>query len=241
MRRAALAAVLAASLGCAEAARLAPPPMTTNAFPDGRQDGAASAAPEREVLALPGVAESTRIASGLFATLATDKGEMVFRLLPESAPMAVENFVGLATGKKSWTDPRTGKRTTRRLYDGTAFFRVIPGFIIQGGDPLGDGSGGPGFTFGDELRSGRVFDKAGLLAMASPAPDSNGSQFFVTLGPAPWLNRKHTIFGELGSGLAVAEAIAAAPRVRTDPVSGLLVDRPVEPQALREVRIGEKP
>ena len=221
MRRAALAAVLAASLGCAETARLA--------------------SSKADVQGLPGVAEATRTASGITATLVTDRGEMVFRLLPESAPMAVENFVGLATGKKSWTDPRTGKKTSRRLYDGTEFFRVMPDFIIQGGDPLGDGSGGPGFTFGDEFRSGRVFDKAGLLAMASPAPDSNGSQFFVTLGPAPWLNRKHTIFGELVSGLAVADAIAAAPRARTDPASGLLVDRPLEPQRLREVRIEEKP
>ena len=221
MRRAFLLGALAVMAGCAGSARPKP------ARPD--------------ALSLPGVMLSTGTAPTVFATLATDRGEMVFRLLPEAAPMAVENFVGLATGKKAWTDPRTGAKTFRRLYDGTEFFRVLPGFIIQGGDPLGDGSGGPGFTFGDEFRSGRTFDKAGLLAMASPGPDSNGSQFFITLASAPWLNHKHTIFGELVSGLPVAQAIGASPRVREDPVSGLLVDRPVEPQRLKEVRIEEKP
>lgn len=204
--------------------------------------GCAGAPQKPDARTLPGVAEPSKPAApGIFATLATDRGDMVFRLLPEAAPMAVENFVGLATGKKAWADPSSGTKTSRRLYDGTVFFRVLPGFIIQGGDPLGDGSGGPGFTFDDELRSGRSFDKAGLLAMASPGPDSNGSQFFITLGPAPWLDRKHTIFGEMVSGLPVAQAIAGSPRVREDPVSGALVDRPVGPPRLREVRIGDKP
>lgn len=184
--------------------------------------------------------EGGRGGKGTYAVLTTRHGDIVVRLLPEEAPRAVENFTALAAGGKEWTDPRTGEKTRRPLYPGTRFFRVITGFIIQGGDPLDDGSGGPGYRFPDEIFPGRGFDKAGLLAMANAGPDSNGSQFFLTLAPAPFLNGKHTVFGVVVGGLEAARAVSRAPRVRLDPASGRELDRPVEPEVLEAVRIEER-
>ena len=156
-------------------------------------------------------------------------GEIVCRLFPEEAPKAVSNFVGLATGKKPWKDPVTGKMMHRALYSGTTFHRIIAGFMIQGGDPVGDGTGSPGYEFENEVSSGRVFDKAGLLAMANSGPDTNGSQFFITVAPAEHLNGKYTIFGEVVSGQDVADAIS---KVATNGE-----DRPLEPVKLVRVAI----
>src|SRR5450631_1171881 len=157
----------------------------------------------------------------LTATLRTNQGPVVIRLFPDHAPKTVRNFVELAEGGKQWTDPRTGRATTDKLYDGTVFHRVIPDFMIQGGDPLGSGRGGPGYEFADEFHPELAFNRPYLLAMANAGPNTNGSQFFITVGPTPHLNRKHTIFGEVTKGSDVVDAIATAStaagdRPRTD-------------------------
>ena len=132
-----------------------------------------------------------------YATLNTTKGKIVITLFPDRAHKTVANFVGLATGMREWTDPKNMKTTQRPLYDETIFHRVIPNFMIQGGDPLGNGTGGPGFEFDDEFYPDLIFDKPYLVAMANSGPNTNGSQFFITVAQTPWLNQKHTIFGEV--------------------------------------------
>src|SRR5947199_10029450 len=133
----------------------------------------------------------------VYATLKTSMGDIVIQLFDDKAPKTVANFVGLANGTKEWTDPKTREKTKRPLYNGTIFHRVIPGFMIQGGDPLGNGTGGPGYQFEDEFRRDLRFDRPYLLAMANAGPDTNGSQFFVTVVPTPHLNDKQTIVGEV--------------------------------------------
>src|SRR5438093_8314545 len=146
----------------------------------------------------------------LYATFNTSEGSFVVKLFSKDAPETVANFVGLATGEKEWTDPRTGAKTHAKLYDGTVFHRVIPNFMIQGGDPLGTGTGDPGYRFKDEVQGGRRFDKPGLLAMANAGPNTNGSQFFITEVPTPHLNNKHTIFGEVVKGFELVPKIGRA-------------------------------
>src|SRR5437763_11290862 len=126
----------------------------------------------------------------------TTAGDLTCELFPSNAPKTVKNFIGLANGTKEWTDPQNGQKTTRPLYDGTIFHRVIPGFMIQGGDPLRQGTGGPGYEFEDEFESSLTFDRPGRLAMANSAPNTHGSQFFITEVPTPHLNGMHTIFGQ---------------------------------------------
>jgi peptidyl-prolyl cis-trans isomerase A (cyclophilin A) len=129
----------------------------------------------------------------------------------------IENFVGLATGKKEWADPKSGKTVKGTpLYNGTIFHRVIPDFMIQGGDPAGNGTGGPGYQFEDEFTPSDSFDKPGILAMANAGPNTNGSQFFITVKPTPWLNGKHTIFGEVTKGMDVVNKIVTAPKGAND-------------------------
>jgi peptidyl-prolyl cis-trans isomerase A (cyclophilin A) len=140
------------------------------------------------------------MAEPLFATFQTSMGNLVIRLLPEKAPKTVENFVSLAEGTREWTHPTTGVKSKTPLYDGTIFHRVIPEFMIQGGDPAATGTGGPGYRFEDEIGPDNRFDKPGLLAMANAGPNTNGSQFFITEVPTPHLNRGHTIFGEVVKG-----------------------------------------
>lgn len=135
--------------------------------------------------------------SKTFATLKTSNGDIKIELFPNHAPKTVKNFIGLADGTQEWTDLKTGKKTNTPLYDGTIFHRIIPNFMIQGGDPLGSGRGGPGYQFEDEFHPELVFDKPYLLAMANAGPGTNGSQFFITTAATTWLNRKHTIFGEV--------------------------------------------
>ncbi len=144
----------------------------------------------------------------LYATIATSKGDIVIHFFSKDAPKTVANFVGLASGEKEFTDVTTGKLAKKKYYDGLVFHRVIPDFMIQGGDPTGTGSGGPGYKFEDEFKSGRGFDKVGLLAMANAGPATNGSQFFITTSMPTYLNGKHTIFGEVLSGYEVAVAIS---------------------------------
>jgi peptidyl-prolyl cis-trans isomerase A (cyclophilin A) len=146
----------------------------------------------------------------------TTLGPVVIRLFPEQAPETVDNFTGLAEGTKAWTDPRSGHKSNDPLYNGTIFHRVIGGFMIQGGDPLGTGTGGPGYKFADEFHPSLRFDRPYLLAMANSGPGTNGSQFFITVGPTPHLTNRHTIFGEVIEGREVVDAIATTPTGRQD-------------------------
>ncbi len=167
----------------------------------------------------------------LKAVFKTEKGDITCILFAEEAPLTVENFISLARGTREWVDPESGDKVRRPLYDGTIFHRVIPGFMIQGGDPEGTGRGGPGYRFADEISETLSFDRAGLLAMANAGPNTNGSQFFITLEPTPWLDGRHTIFGEVVSGQEVVAAIAGVARDRQD--------RPLEPVRLDRVVIVE--
>ncbi|TXL57430.1 peptidylprolyl isomerase [Aeromicrobium terrae] len=171
------------------------------------------------------------MAAPLTATLATSRGDIVIQLFPDHAPKTVENFVGLAEGTKEWLDPATGKVSGEPFYDGLTFHRVISNFMLQGGCPLGTGTGGPGYQFEDEFHPDLRFDRPYLLAMANAGPGTNGSQFFITVVPTDWLNRKHTIFGEVvdEASRKVVDEIAATP---TDGF-----DRPVEPVTISKVTI----
>ncbi len=169
------------------------------------------------------------MAETLTVTLQTNQGTVVARLFPDHAPKTVRNFTELAEGGREWTDPRSRKKTTARLYDGTVFHRVIPDFMIQGGDPLGTGTGGPGYQFADEIHPDLAFDRPYLLAMANSGPGTNGSQFFVTVVPTYWLNGKHTIFGEVIDGKDVVDTIT---NTATRPG-----DRPVTDVVLQSVTI----
>lgn len=166
------------------------------------------------------------------AVLSTTHGTIVARLFPAQAPEAVRNFVELAEGRREWTDPGTGARTTAPLYNGTVFHRVIPDFMIQGGDPLGSGRGGPGYRFADEFHPDLAFDRPYLLGMANAGPNTNGSQFFITVGRTEWLTGKHTIFGEVVEGQEIVDSIATT---KTDQQ-----DRPLEDIVLETVTI-ERP
>jgi peptidyl-prolyl cis-trans isomerase A (cyclophilin A) len=167
----------------------------------------------------------------LTAKLRTNRGDVVVRLFPDHAPKTVRNFVELAEGSREWTNPTTGQPSKDRLYDGTLFHRVIPDFMIQGGDPLGTGTGGPGYKFADEFSPDLGFDRPYLLAMANAGPGTNGSQFFITTTPTPWLTGKHTIFGEVVSGAEVVDAISREQTGRAD--------RPVQDVVLEAVEISD--
>src|SRR5215469_5648623 len=168
--------------------------------------------------------------SGTYASFETSQGTIVCRLFEKDAPVTVKNFIELAEGTREWTHPSTRQKSKANLYDGTIFHRVIPNFMIQGGDPEGTGMGGPGYKFEDETKgSPHKFDKAGKLAMANSGPNTNGSQFFITVAPTPWLTGNHTIFGEVVEGQDVADKITAVPRNRQD--------RPLEDVVLKSVKI----
>lgn len=167
--------------------------------------------------------------SGTYAHFDTTEGKFVVRLFEKEAPRTVENFVGLAEGTKEWRDPATGERKKAPFYDGVIFHRVINGFMIQGGDPLGQGTGGPGYTFADEFHPKLRHDRAGILSMANSGPNTNGSQFFITLGPTPHLDNRHSVFGEVVEGLDVIKRIGAVATGRQD--------RPVKPVTMTHVTI----
>ena len=154
---------------------------------------------------------------GVYATLDTSEGTIVCRLFEEEAPITVKNFIELAEGSREWTHPHTKNKSKARLYDGTIFHRVIPDFMVQGGDPAGTGMGGPGYQFQDETKgSPHKFDKPGKLAMANSGPGTNGSQFFITVAATQWLTGNHTIFGEVVEGRDVVDKITKLPRNRQD-------------------------
>jgi peptidyl-prolyl cis-trans isomerase A (cyclophilin A) len=175
------------------------------------------------------------VADELYATLKTNQGDIELKLFPNHAPKTVANFTELAEGTREWSDPATGEKTTRPLYNGTVFHRVISGFMIQGGDPLGSGMGGPGYKFGDEFHPELQFDRPYLLAMANAGPGTNGSQFFITVGPTPHLNRRHTIFGEVADG-ASREVVD---RIATTPTGTM--DRPQQDVVIESVVIERRP
>ncbi|MGH8459150.1 MAG: peptidylprolyl isomerase [Nevskiales bacterium] len=162
---------------------------------------------------------------GTYAVLETSEGNIVCRLFEKEAPTTVKNFVDLAEGNREWTHPVTKQKSRNRLYDGSVFHRVIPNFMIQGGDPAGTGFGGPGYQFEDETKgSPHSFDKPGKLAMANAGPNTNGSQFFITVAATTWLTGNHTIFGEVVEGQEVANKIVNLPRDRNDkPATAVVV------------------
>lgn len=173
--------------------------------------------------------------SKMYAMFNTNMGDFKVRLFHRRAPKTVENFVGLAEGTKKWTDPKTKKQSTEPFYDGLTFHRVIKGFMIQGGDPLGTGTGGPGFKFDDEFHADLTHSKAGILSMANAGPNTNGSQFFITLGPTPHLDgygkpRGHSVFGEVVEGMDVVEKIGAVPTNRSN-------DKPKEDVIIKSLKI----
>jgi peptidyl-prolyl cis-trans isomerase A (cyclophilin A) len=168
-------------------------------------------------------------APGTYAVFNTSEGKIVCRLFESDAPQTVANFVELAEGKREWTHPVSKKKSSDKLYDGTVFHRVIPKFMIQGGDPAGNGFGGPGYKFEDETKgSTHQFDKPGKLAMANSGPNTNGSQFFITVAPTPWLTGNHTIFGEVVEGQEVANRISEMDRDRSDKPQKTVVLEKVE-------------
>ena len=168
-----------------------------------------------------------------YAHFETSLGNFTVELFDAKTPNTVANFVGLVEGTKEWTHPKTKEKHTKPYYDGIIFHRVINGFMIQGGDPLGQGTGGPGYTFADEFSPKLRHDRAGLLSMANRGPNTGGGQFFITLVPTPWLDNKHAIFGEIVEGMEVVEAIGRTPTSKPS-------DRPIKPITIQTVTIERK-
>lgn len=166
----------------------------------------------------------------LHAHFTTTEGNFTIKLFEEEVPNTVKNFVGLAEGSKEFVDPKTGQKTSRAFYDGLIFHRVIDDFMIQGGDPLGTGTGGPGYRFADEFHPRLKHDRPGMLSMANSGPNTNGSQFFITLVPTPWLDNRHSVFGEVVSGMDVVQKIGKTAVSKPG-------DRPVKPIAIEKVTI----
>ena len=165
----------------------------------------------------------------VYADFATTEGTFTVRLYDAEAPKTVENFIGLAEGTKEWTDPRSNKKVKTPYYDGVVFHRVIDGFMIQGGDPLGQGIGGPGYNFADEFHPNARHSKAGILSMANRGPNTNGGQFFITLGPTPHLDDRHSVFGEVVDGMDVIRKIGGTPTGERD--------RPIKDIAITSISI----
>jgi peptidyl-prolyl cis-trans isomerase A (cyclophilin A) len=169
----------------------------------------------------------------VYAHFTTNLGKFTVELFEKDAPKTVANFVGLAEGTKEWTDPKTSAKVKKPFYNGLIFHRVIADFMIQGGDPLGTGTGDPGYKFADEFGSGRKMDKAGVLAMANSGPNTNGSQFFITLKETNYLNGKHTVFGEVTDGMDTIRKIGETKTSKPG-------DRPVVPVVMQSVTIERK-
>jgi peptidyl-prolyl cis-trans isomerase A (cyclophilin A) len=178
--------------------------------------------------------KGTKLKPGTYAQFTTSEGKFTVQLFDKDAPKTVENFVGLAQGTKEWTDPNTGEKLKKPFYNGLIFHRVIANFMIQGGDPLGIGTGGPGYKIPDDFASGRKLEKAGILAMANAGPNTGGSQFFITLAPTPHLNGKHTVFGEVVDGMDVVTKIGETPTTKPG-------DKPVKPIVIQSITIQKVP
>jgi peptidyl-prolyl cis-trans isomerase A (cyclophilin A) len=167
--------------------------------------------------------ETPTLPTGVYAQFTTTEGNFTVRLFDKEVPKTVENFVGLAEGTKEWTDPRTNQKVKKPYYDGIIFHRVIDGFMIQGGDPLGQGIGGPGYNFADEFHPKLRHNKAGILSMANRGPNTNGGQFFITLGPTPHLDDRHSIFGEVVEGMDVIKKIGSTKTANDRPVKDIVI------------------
>jgi peptidyl-prolyl cis-trans isomerase A (cyclophilin A) len=214
---------------CSEQKKPPPPATPAEATPAPKKlpEGLIAAAPGAPGTGIP--APEPAKAGELRAVIETTLGNIQVRLFSDKAPRTVENFVGLAGGTKAWKDPKTGQWTKRPFYEGLTFHRVVPGFAIQAGDPAGDGTGDPGFTFEDEFHPSLKHDRPGVVTMANRGKDTNGSQFMITLRALPALDGRHSIFGEVLSGMDVVEAISKVP---TDAKA-----RPLRPVVLRRVHI----
>jgi peptidyl-prolyl cis-trans isomerase A (cyclophilin A) len=169
----------------------------------------------------------------LYAHFTTSEGAFTVKLFETETPKTVANFAGLADGTKEWTDPRSGKTVKQPYFNGTIFHRVIDGFMIQGGDPLGQGTGGPGYNFADEFHPSLRHSKAGILSMANRGPNTNGGQFFITLAATPWLDNKHSVFGEIVDGMDVVKKIGGTATSKPN-------DRPLKPITIESVTIERK-
>jgi len=169
----------------------------------------------------------------LYAHFTTSEGNFSVRLFDEETPNTVANFTGLANGSKEWTDPRSGRKVNQPYFNGTVFHRIIDRFMIQGGDPLGQGTGGPGYTFADEFHPKLRHTKAGILSMANRGPNTNGGQFFITLAATPWLDDKHSVFGEVVEGMDVVKKIGGTPTSKPG-------DRPIKAITVQTVTIEKK-
>ena len=178
-------------------------------------------------------AAAKKPAGKVYAHFTTNLGKFTVELFEKEAPKTVANFVGLAEGTKEWADPKTGAKVKKPFYNGLIFHRVIADFMIQGGDPLGTGTGDPGYKFGDEFGSSKKMDKAGVLAMANAGPNTNGSQFFITLKETNYLNGKHTVFGEVTDGMDTIRKIGETKTSKPG-------DRPVTPVVMQSVTIERK-
>jgi peptidyl-prolyl cis-trans isomerase A (cyclophilin A) len=243
MTRWILGSLLALSLAVAPAsaqtagAKPAPPPKPAapTAKPATPQAPTAKPAAPTSKPAAPAMPAMTaaKYGPGTYALFTTNQGNFIARLFDKDAPNTVQNFIGLAEGKKPWKDPRTGRMIRRPYYNNVLFHRVIPNFMIQGGDPEGTGMGGPGFTFPDEISPNHRHNKPGILSMANRGPNTNGGQFFITVAPYPSLDGHYSIFGEIVEGQAVVDAISKVPRKMMDPGK----DRPLTPVAIKQVKI----
>ena len=223
-------------------AGLAVMPLVAQTTPPARRGAAPPAKPAAPAPAAPAPAATPAptakaFGPGTYALFTTTKGDFIVRLFEQDAPKTVANFVGLATGKTAWKDPRTKLMVHRPYYSNVLFHRVIPNFMIQGGDPTGTGMGGPGYEFADEISPKYHHDKAGIMSMANHGPNTNGSQFFITVAPYPSLDGHYSIFGEVVEGLDNVTAISQVPRSMAGPDK----DRPITPVVIKTVKIEKIP
>jgi peptidyl-prolyl cis-trans isomerase A (cyclophilin A) len=211
-----------------------PPPTRRGVPPPARPAAPTPAKPAAPAAQSAGpAAPAVKLDPGTYAHVTTTNGNFTARLFVEDAPKTVENFVGLATGKKAWKNPRTNAMAHTPYFNNVLFHRIIPNFMIQGGDPTGTGMGGPGYEFPDEISPKHHHDKAGMLSMANHGPNTNGGQFFITVAPYPSLDGHYSIFGEIVDGLDNVIAISKVPRSMSGPTK----DRPLTPVAIKTVRI----
>ena len=232
-----LALALAAAPASAQTTQAKPATQTAKpAAPQTKPPAPSTAKPAAPAAAAPAApaASASKYGPGVYAHFTTTQGAFIAKLYDKDAPKTVENFVMLAEGKKPWTNPRTKTQVRRPYYNNLTFHRIMPGFMIQGGDPEGTGSGGPGFTFPDEFSPKLRHSKPGILSMANRGPNTNGGQFFITLAPTPWLDGKHSVFGEVVEGMEVVNAIAKVP---TNGKGGNPPNMPLKPVVMKSVRI----